>query len=444
MYVRVGACQVLMGILARVAQAASTSSADPRELRCLELCATPAMLQHCFGDEDMDKSYHFCHMIDISEFEGTVPCLEQCLAGDTDPKSQLINEKLIRISKNIISCSEDALTFTADDLSMTRIAEITETLQRCGVVFVPGLVSTTTAGDVLAQIDATDTATITQQLLSDPKRDRRAFDLTNKSKLPFAPNLRGGRFQIVPDAEDAMHRAVAEVTESVIPLVLEKFWQGSKPQLGYVTALRQGTNTWNQPFHVDKETTEDIQLQIALDDYDKSAGPVELCPVSHHVGHVLSRGTWNAFRNTLLAAFRPLIRVPAKAGDAILYSSSTFHRGTATSGSSRTSLVFMMQSVGRRFHASEIRQMEHVSIFQATAVYRALWFAHVLNAGSEQHADAANRFIASANETPKVWSERYKKHWELSMYLVNRAKAQESASKFVREAMSLPAPKLEL
>ena len=114
------ACQVQTEILARAAEAASTNSADPRELRCLELCATPAMLQHCFGDEDMDKSYHFCHMIQDSEFNGTVPCLKQCLAGDTDPKSQLLNEKLIRISKNIISCSEDALTFAADDLSVTR------------------------------------------------------------------------------------------------------------------------------------------------------------------------------------------------------------------------------------------------------------------------------------------------------------------------------------
>ena len=442
-----------MGILARVAEAASLRadpSADPRELRCLELCATPAMLQHCFGDEkDMDKSYHFCHTIKDPEFNGTVPCLKQCLAGDTDPKSQLINEKLIRISKNIISCSEDALTFAADDLSTTRIAEITETLQRCGVVFIPGLLSASTAGNALDQMFPADTETLTQQLLRDPRQwNRTEYDETNKTKLPFPPNLRGGRFQIVPDADDAMHRAVAEVTESVIPLVLEKFWKGSKPLLGFITAIRQAAHTWDQPFHVSRETTEEARLQIALDDYDKSAGPIELYPVSHYAVHALGREMWKPFQDTLLAAFRPLIRVPAKAGDAILYSSSTFRRGTATSGSSRTSLVFMMQSVGRRFHASDMMPVVLAHSFQATAIYRALWFANVRHAGSDEHADAAQRFIASLNGLHKRWANSprgtVRRHRTLSAYLTDRVNAQESTSKFLREAMLLSAPKLEL
>jgi ectoine hydroxylase-related dioxygenase (phytanoyl-CoA dioxygenase family) len=66
------------------------------------------------------------------------------------------------------------------------------------------------------------------------------------------------------------------------------------------------------------------------------------------VSHLLGRlpfGDERARAALLSGAFPAVLRAPARAGDAVLYLSSLFHRGTAATSTKtkRASLVLMMQ-----------------------------------------------------------------------------------------------------
>ena len=138
----------------------------------------------------------------------------------------------------------------------------------------------------------------------------------------------------------------------------------------------------------------------------------------------------------------------------MLYLSGLFHRGLGSSdqgeAGKRSSLVFMLQSSGRRRHASELLKMQAaVDEHAETAIFRALWLGGQAGANTSLAAavhstesrlvvaEAAARFAAVVRaEVTKVGSEvprnlQLQLHAKTGGHLVQRDDPQKGVERFV-------------
>jgi hypothetical protein len=425
----------------------------------------------CLGGDDLDDldlNAHKCHVLDDEEFQRISPCLESCI--DESPTSAVLpplrHERLLEIAKNIDACSAPGAltvsaspTATAGDEQRTNVTNtIARTLRRCGVVFLQDLVSGGTASAAHAELSALNSDELKGILV----RTGAHFDRGGHATGPFEPkpNLRGGRYQVIPRATTGVMGVVSEVASGAVASALGEVWGGGTgPQLGYLTGMLQGVHgarSWTQGAHPDSESAEDAQLQVHLHDYDDRAGPLEVFLCSHVMAHALGRHELSAgLRLALLKdTFPAAKRSQAKAGDAVLYLSGLFHRGLGSSdqgeAGKRSSLVFMLQSSGRRRHASELLKMQAaVDEHAETAIFRALWLGGQAGANTSLAAavhstesrlvvaEAAARFAAVVRaEVTKVGSEvprnlQLQLHAKTGGHLVQRDDPQKGVERFV-------------
>merc|ERR1712039_1116641 len=110
-------------------------------------------------------------------------------------------------------------------------------------------------------------------------------------------------------------------------------------------------NSWEQTWHSDEDTIEDVRLQLSLQNYSLGDGPTEF-----KVGtHLFPKRFFTGF-GPPLDLFPMVRRVPVAAGDAVLYFPSTWHRGTSNVDRKihrRIALDFALQSQGRFYHRSD-------------------------------------------------------------------------------------------
>eukprot|EP00413_Alexandrium_margalefii_P044167 CAMPEP_0204601310 /NCGR_PEP_ID=MMETSP0661-20131031/55950_1 /ASSEMBLY_ACC=CAM_ASM_000606 /TAXON_ID=109239 /ORGANISM="Alexandrium margalefi, Strain AMGDE01CS-322" /LENGTH=405 /DNA_ID=CAMNT_0051612161 /DNA_START=54 /DNA_END=1271 /DNA_ORIENTATION=+ len=196
-------------------------------------------------------------------------------------------------------------------------------------------------------------------------------------ELPL--NLPGGRFEVVPPATGDMVDVVEFLTKSGFntPKRLEPIWTDSTAQLSYVVLRAQHNDTAlvvDQPWHIDRDTTEDIRLTVSVHKTGPEAGPLEILPTSHR------------FHPTLQAPVSSWPRGRAVAqldvGDLVFYFARTMHRGTKRTGNTpRVSIDMVLHSTNRFYHQSSDRDPEKVeerylkgeAAAKATKTFKRLW-----------------------------------------------------------------------
>lgn len=303
-------------------------------------------------------------------------CFEGCKGQrDLQGKQQFeqIGEALKETSPELLlisavqgNCSMDSLSF--DVAALETLAEFhraTELLQNCGVVFLRG-----TLPPVSAQI-VFDAAEV---FLADAEQFLHAYlpgtAHAQKAGLSFAPNLRGGRFEVVPPTDPPVVKAVEMLGGGAISRLLGAVWK-APPELFVVQYMAQGPITWDQPQHGDSNTLEDAKVQLALQDYDGSDGPPEFFVGSHLVGIP------KILMKVEPKLFPPVQFLPASAGDAIVYFSGLQHRGLANTGKrlQRMSLDIVLHSTDRFFHDSERLERAYIAENPNTKVedFRKAW-----------------------------------------------------------------------
>merc|ERR550525_1662745 len=171
-----------------------------------------------------------------------------------------------------------------------------------------------------------------------------------------------------------------------LPKQLKPLWNDSNAQLSYVLLRGQVNDTaWvvDQPWHIDRDTTEDLRVSMIVHDSGPGDGPLQVFPTSHR--------------------FHPWLQVPdasyprgltvdkLKTSDILLYFSRTRRRGTKRmSATPHVSLDVIVHSTGRFFHPTSDRDPEKVyerfiqgqdtPAHKATEMFKEMWANGTANA----------------------------------------------------------------
>jgi len=267
----------------------------------------------------------------------------------------LAKDELHHIADAALTCSVDNLTFDASELwNVSNLAHASSELQRCGAIFVRELLpeQVVSAAHDAGRRFLANTSQLKAAYIELPLQAENT-DEENRSGLPFAPNLRGGRFEVMPPMHDtSMSLALQAVAAGVVPHLLTLMW-GSRADLFTFLLMSQANFTWNQPFHRDTHSVEEVKLQVALHDYGLRDGPPEFLLGSHCAAGMTVRAAEDLFSSST--------RATVKAGDAIVYLSSVLHRGIANTARTVERLSFdaVLHSTNRFAHDSESMHLEH-------------------------------------------------------------------------------------
>eukprot|EP00927_Polykrikos_kofoidii_P056829 TRINITY_DN50915_c0_g1_i1.p1 TRINITY_DN50915_c0_g1~~TRINITY_DN50915_c0_g1_i1.p1 ORF type:complete len:809 (-),score=127.27 TRINITY_DN50915_c0_g1_i1:131-2557(-) len=354
----------------------TASGPEGHILACLQFCfdakgLSAVGLQHDSTSEELkllwsclephDTARHSCSQVGTELKNKVQTCVTQCQdAGDSQhgpPKPPFADlpaashPALLRVVEVHRRCNINDLyfsTFEYFDAEVTSTA--VATLRRCGLVVLES---------ALPEKSVSDLATHAGAFLSDRDRFLSAYydehvdaaDVnTKRAGTPFTPNLYGGRFEVVPPVDTEVVRAHKTLALGPVADILRRTW-GSEPECFIMQYMCQAKVTWDQQFHRDANSVEDVKVQVALQDYGQGEGPPQFLLGSHLQSSFGSSMRMDYFTN-LFPAFAPVF---VRKGAAIVYFSAVLHRGVKNTKRrlQRLSLDYVIHSTGRFFHDSE-------------------------------------------------------------------------------------------
>jgi len=277
--------------------------------------------------------------------------------------------RVLQIAEGATLCSVERLTFDASSLQDQRNVDLAvEWLRKCGALFIRELVSPTTIHVSLAAAELfLNNSTQFFAAYEEPPDGTEDTDPGNRTGLPFIPNLRGGRFEVMLPSEPSIMSAVEAIANGAVPQILEATWD-SKSELFAFLLMAQSEIAWEQPFHKDTDSIEEVKMQVALQNCDGGDGLPEFLLGSHAAAGMSTSGAQSLFP--------PSSRTQVRAGDAILYFSSVLHRGATNSDKRLKRLSFdaVLHSTGRFFHDSERFDEHRTHVFASgMAEFRRVW-----------------------------------------------------------------------
>lgn len=301
--------------------------------------------------------------------------LETCMSeAETKPASVPVSDmmpELAQIRKDLVSC------YDKHGIRPRMVGTMNEPLSRCGVTQLHGMVP----DHYIIQAENHIRAFMHDRELFEAhyKDAHKPKDIPLEADVHDMPlNLFGGRFEACPPATGDIVDVVEYLTLKFnTPQRLEPIWEGSVARLSYTLIRAQHNDTavvTEQPWHVDRDTTEDIRLSVSVAKTGGEAGPLEILPTSHRL-HPRLQAPVEAWPRG-----RPIDQLDV--GDLVFYFARTKHRGAARTGRKpRISIDLVLHSTGRYYHPSSDRDQEKVeerflqgeAASKATAIFKKLW-----------------------------------------------------------------------